>query len=82
MNILQECLSSEKCSTYYKVNSSDSSSNNSAASLIADAILQEPQAVQLVARSSDNNLEMDKSWVLMSELDKDERRHKKILREL
>ena len=82
MSILQEALSFEKHSTYYKVNSSDSSSNNSAASLIADAILQEPQAVQLVARSTDNNLEMDKSWELMSELDKDEIRHKKILREL
>ena len=82
MNILQEALSFEKHSTYYKVNSSDSSSNNSAASLIADAILQEPQAVQLVARSTDNNLEMDKTWELMSELDKDELIHKKILREL
>ena len=82
MNILQEALSFEKHSTYYKVNSSDSSSNNSAASLIADAILQEPQAIQLVARSTDNNLEMDKTWDLMSELDKDEIRHRKILREL
>ena len=56
MNILQECLSSEKRTTYYKVNSDDSSSNNSVASLIADAILQEPQAIQLVARSTENNL--------------------------
>ena len=82
MNILQECLSSEKRSTYYKVNSSDSPSINSSASLIADSILQDPQAVQLVSRSTDNNLEMDKTWELMSELDKDEIRHKKILREL
>ena len=82
MNILKECLSSEKHTTYYKVNSSDSSSNNSAASLIADAILQESQAIQLVARSTYNNLEMDKTWELMSELDKDELIHKKILREL
>jgi len=66
--------------TCYKVISSDNSS--SAASIIADAILREPSAVQLVARSYDNNLEMEKSWELMSEFDKDELVKKKILREL
>ena len=55
---------------------------NQAASLIADAILFDPQAVQLVARSTDNNLEMEKDWELMSELDKDELLDKKIVREL
>ena len=42
----------------------------------------EPQAVQLVARSNGNNLEMEKDWELMSELDKDELIDKKIVREL
>ena len=36
---------------------------------IADAILREPEAVQPVACSNGNNLEMEKDWELMSELD-------------
>lgn len=44
--------------------------------------MNEPQAAQLVARSTGNNLEMDKTWELMSELDKDELQQKKIIREL
>ena len=55
---------------------------NQAASLIADAILKEPEAAQLVARFGDDNLEMEKNWELMSELDKDELIDKKIVREL
>ena len=42
----------------------------------------EPQAVQLVARSNGNNLEIEKDWELMSELDKDEFLDKEIVREL
>ena len=42
----------------------------------------EPQAVQLVARSDGNNLEMEKDWEMMSEFDKDELIRKKIIREL
>lgn len=57
-------------------------SNNKAASLIADAILFDPQAVQLVARFSGDNLEMEKDWEMMSEFDKDEIIRKKIIREL
>ena len=82
MDTLKNRLSLEKRDTYYKVNSSENLQNNSAASLIADAILRELQAVQLVARSAENSLEIDKSWELMSELDKDELIQKKILREL
>ena len=82
MDTLKNILSLEKRPTYYKVNSSCNASNSSAASLIADAVLREPQAVQLVARSTDNSLEMDKTWELMSELDKDELIQKKIIREL
>lgn len=81
MDSLKDILSREKSSQLFKVNHANLP-NNSAASIIADAILREPSAVQLVARSSENLLEMDKTWELMSELDKDELQNKKILREL
>ncbi len=81
MEVLKEQLNSEHHYTFYKVDQ-ENLSNQSAASIIADAILRESNAVQLVARSSDNALEMDKTWELMSELDKDELKNKKILREL
>ena len=50
--------------------------------IIADALLAEPYAVQLVARLDGNFLEMEKDWEMMSELDKDEFIRKKIIREL
>ena len=53
--------------TYYKVNPS----GNSLASIIAYALLKEPQAAQLVARFGGDNLEMEKDWEIMSEFDKD-----------
>ena len=55
---------------------------NELVAIIADALLGEPYAVQLVARSSGNNLEMEKDWEMMSEFDKDEIIRKKIIREL
>ena len=55
---------------------------NQIVAIIADALRGENYAVQLVARSSSNNLEMEKDWELMSELDKDEFRHKQIFRSL
>ena len=55
---------------------------NELTSIIADALMGEPYAVQLVARSDGNNLEIEKDWNLMSELDKDEIINKKIIREL
>ena len=61
---------------------SDTLTKNQVASLIADAILFEPEAVQLVARSDGNNLEMEKDWEMMSEFDKDEIIRQKIIREL
>lgn len=69
--------------TRYKVVSPNySATNDSMVSLIADAILFEPQAVQLVARFNGNNLEMDKDWEMMLDFDKDEFLCKKIVREL
>ena len=55
---------------------------NELAKIIADALLAEPYAVQLVARSIGNNLEMEKEWEMMSEFDKDEIINKKMVREL
>ena len=52
------------------------------ATIIADALLGEPYAVQLVARFGDNNLEMEKDWEMMLESDKDELLNKKMVREL
>ena len=71
----------ERHTTFYRVFKSKYS-DKTAASLIADAILREPQAAQLVARSTGNNLEMEKTWELMSELDKDAILHQKIFRDL
>ena len=55
---------------------------NLAVSLIAEALSGEKYAVQLVARSSGNNLEMEKDWELLSDIDKEEIRHKQIFRSL
>ena len=82
MKALENRVTLDKTDTRYRVINSDSLSNNSMATIIADAILFEPQAIQLVARLDGNFLEMDKTWELMSELDKDEFIRKKIIREL
>ena len=82
LDALKIQLTLDKPNTCYKVNNSDNSSGNSLASIIADAILKEPQAAQLVARFDGNNLEMEKDWEMMSEFDKDEIIRKKIIREL
>ena len=82
MKALENRIARDKVNTRYRVTVSDTLSNNKAASLIADAILFDPQAVQLVARFSGDNLEMEKDWEMMSEFDKDEIIRKKIIREL
>ena len=82
MNALEERVARDKVNTRYRVTCSDTLTNSQAASLIADAILFDPQAAQLVARFGDDNLEMEKDWEMMSEFDKDEIIDKKIIREL
>ena len=79
---LENRIALDKVNTRYRVMISNKLTNNQAASLIADAILKEPEAAQLVDRFGDDNLEMEKNWELMSELDKDELLDKKIVREL
>ena len=82
LDALKIQLTLDKPNTCYRVNYSDNSSGNSLASIIADAILKEPEAAQLVARFGGDNLEMEKDWEMMSEFDKDEIIRKKIIREL
>ena len=82
MKALEERVVRDKINTCYRVTCSNTLSNSKVASLIADAILFDPQAVQLVARFNGNNLEMEKDWEMMSEFDKDELIRKKIIREL
>ena len=82
LDTAKDRIARDKINTRYRVTCSDMLPNSKAASLIADAILFDPQVVQLVARSDGNNLEMEKDWELMSELDKDELINRKIIREL
>ena len=55
---------------------------NELVAIIADALMGEPYAVQLVVRLDGNALEMEKDWEMMSEFDKDEIINKKMIREL
>lgn len=79
---LENRLDFDKVNKRYRVTVSDTLSNNKAASLMDDAIVNELEAVQLVVRFNGNNQEMEKDWEMMSELDKDEFIRKKIIREL
>ena len=78
----ESIIARDKVSTRYRVTVSDTLTNNQATSLIADAILFELEAVQLVARSTGNILETEKDWELISEFDKDEFLRQKFIREL
>ena len=60
LDALKIQLTLDKPNICYKVNNSDNSSGNSLAAIIADAILKEPEAAQLVARFGGDNLEMEK----------------------
>ena len=86
-NAFDDGYRSLKQNRVYRVITNDASTKtfnskeNELVAIIADALLAEPYAVQLVARSTDNNLEMEKDWEMMSEFDKDEI-IKKIVREL
>ena len=81
IDVVETQLKMERHTICYKV-FEPKYSDKTASALIADAMLSEPQAAQLVARSIGNNLEMEKTWELMSEIDKDELLHNKIFRNL
>ena len=55
MNALENRITCDKINTRYRVTCSDTLPNSKAASIIADAILFEPEAVQLVARFDGNH---------------------------
>lgn len=89
LDLLKELSVTRNRNHLYRVITSESICANSASptkndlvTIIADALAGQSYAVQLVARSSGNNLEMDKDWTLMTELDRDQLLHKKIAREL
>lgn len=88
-NAFDEGYRSLKQNHVYRVIPSESDSRKTSAfkeneltAIIADALLGEPCAIQLVARLDGNNLEMEKDWEMMTEFDKDEFIRKKIIREL
>ena len=86
LNSLRSLYSSRRgkccCFTVLSPEKLPDKSSVSLVSLIADAILREPEAVQLVAYCPDNPLEMEKTWSLMSELDKDALIHKEMVHDL
>ena len=59
-----------------------SEDQNAIISLIADVLRGENHAMSLVTRSVGDNLEMERDWELMSDLDKDKFRHQKNFRNL
>ena len=88
-NAFDEGYRSLKQNRVYRVIQPESNSTKTSAlkenelvAIIADALLGEQYAVQLVARSTGNNLEMEKDWDMMLESDKDELINKKMVREL
>ena len=88
-NAFEEGYRSLKQNRVYRVIQPESNSTktsdlkeNELAAIIADALLGEPYAVQVVARFGDKNLEMEKDWEMMTEFDKDEIINRKMVREL
>ena len=80
---LKEKYPRERKNKFYRVISPNASvDKNLALAMIADALNGDEKSAQLVAYSSSNSLEMDKTWSLMSELDKDALILKKLIREL
>ena len=86
---LKEKYPKEKKNRYYRVVLPETleiknppTDKMSLVSIIADALNGEKYAVQLVACLSGNNLEMEKNWDMLSEMEKDELETRRILREL
>lgn len=96
LNAVKHWLSRENPRTLYRVvkpksgNSTapgatvnhDTSVVKSAVTVIADAMLGDKDAVQLVARSSVDGLETAKTWTLMTKLEKEALRRKALLRDI
>ncbi len=93
LNAIKHWLSRENPRTKYRLVIPKTSSQGairengtalvkSAASVIADAMLGDPEAVQLVARSNSDGLETERTWTLMTKLDRDALRRKALLRDI
>ena len=93
LNAVKQWLSRENPRTRYRLvtpktspqgttRENDTALVKSAASVIADAMLGGPNAVQLVARSNGNGLETEKTWTLMTKLDREALRRKALLRDI
>ncbi len=95
LNVVKHWLSRENPRTRYRLvkpktsppvqgatRENDTALVKSAASVIADAMLGDPEAVQLVARSSGDGLETEKTWTLMTKLDREAMRRKALLRDI
>ena len=96
LNAVKHWLSRENPRTLYRVvkpKSGDSTASGmtanhdtsvvkSAVTVIADAMLGDKDAVQLVARSSGDGLETAKTWTLMTKLEKEALRRKALLRNI
>ena len=93
LNAVKRRLSRENPRTRYRLvtpktspqgatRENDTALVKSAASVIADAMLGDPEAVQLVARSNSDGLETEKTWTLMTKLDRDTLRRKALLRDI
>ena len=93
LNAVKHWLSRENPRTKYRLvmpktspqgatRKNDTALVKSAASVIADAMLGDPEAVQLVARSNSDGLETEKTWTLMTKLDRDALRRKALLRDI
>ena len=93
LNAVKHWLSRENTRTRYRLvmpktiphgatRENDTALVKSAATVIADAMLGDPDAVQLVARSNGNGLETEKTWTLMTKLDREALRRKALLRDI
>ena len=90
MLAVKEQMKKDPRSTQYKVvhsgGSAGAAGRSQAAhrtdypSLIAEAIQNQPRAVQVVARSTDSGLQKD--WIMMTDFERDEELDKQILRDL
>lgn len=90
MLAVKEQMKKDPRSTQYKVvhsgGSAGAAGRSQAAhrtdypSLIAEAIQNQPRAVQVVARSTDSGLQKD--WIMMTDFERDEELEKQILRDL
>lgn len=92
MLVVKECVKKDPSSARYKVvhstgswsshhhNTNSSSKMPDYPSIIAEALQNQPKAVQVVARSTDDGLKKD--WTMMTDFERDEELEKQMMRDL